>query len=385
MKIIVIGSGAYGVAAAWAFQSRGHQITVLEQGLFASGATPLAAGIISRQCWDVTDAHLVDRTQDFYSKLGGPQSGHMEMRVDGMLRLAFSEKSAAALREETEALLAAGFKIDLLDRDATLNKCPDLSVEGLVLSAWDPRDAYADPYGFVYIASAILSKKGVEFRTRAPVARLALSGGRCSGVVLQDGETLSADLVVMAAGTGAVKLMPASGLPLPVKAYRTQAAILQLGWAFPVICHDLDSGLYFRRESHTQMLVGDGTEPFASNVDAWNPKADAQFLEELTERLIERVPRAGDAGLGRGWAGLCVATPDRRPLLGPYPGVEGLGILCGDNGFGFMRAPALGEAFAATLLGEPTGLDLSRHRIDRFRDSLGQDFPVQQGFNLPCS
>ena len=87
----------------------------------------------------------------------------------------------------------------------------------------------------------------------------------------------------------------------------------------------------------------------------------------------------------RGWAGLCVSTPDRRPLLGNYPGVAGLAIFTGDNGFGFMRAPALGEAFVREVLGETPTHDLTNHRLSRYANALDQDFAVQQGFNLPCS
>ncbi len=381
MKILVIGGGAFGVAAAWAFNARGHDVTVVEKGLFANGATPFGAGIISRQCRDVTDAALVEESQRFFEQLQNPYAGKMEVRVDGMLRLAFSEAAAIALDDETGRLRAAGFDIRILDKAEALQLAPQLNLDGFVAASLDPRAAYGDPYGYVYLGSAILASKGAVFRTRMGVKRLLRTGDRVTGVEFENGETLTADLIVLAAGAGSAAIAAASGFPVPAKSYRTQAAILELGWPFPLICQDMDSGLYFRREGKNHLLVGGGSEASASDPERWNPMADEKFLGSIPERMTALVPKSAQAGLMRGWAGLCVATPDGRPLLGPYPGVKGLAVLAGDNGFGFMRAPALGEALACVVLGESSPHDLSRHLVDRFAGNMEHDFRIIPGFN----
>ena len=51
------------------------------------------------------------------------------------------------------------------------------------------------------------------------------------------------------------------------------------------------------------------------------------------------------------WAGLCTATPDRNPLLGPVDESGTVSVATGWHGHGFMRAPALGETVAEQVLG----------------------------------
>ncbi len=383
MKVVVIGSGAYGVAAAWAFQARGHEVMVIEKGLFAAGATALGAGLITRQCRDIADAALVEESQKFFEQLENPYAGKLEVRVEGMLRLAFSETNALALDDETLRLRGAGFDVRILNAAAVKKLAPETSLAGLLAASHDPRAAYGDPYGYVYLGSAILASKGVVLRTRTGVNRLLRAGDRVTGVELANGETISTDLTVLAAGAGSAAIAAASGLPLPAKAYRTQAAVLELGWPFPLMVHDMDSGLCFRREGKNHLLVGGGAELVASDPERWNSRADETFLGSIPEKLTALVPRSAQAGLMRGWAGLCVATPDGYPLFGPYPGVEGLALLAGDNGFGFMRAPALGEALACVMLGETSPHDLARHLATRFAGRMGRDFKITPGFNPP--
>ncbi len=56
------------------------------------------------------------------------------------------------------------------------------------------------------------------------------------------------------------------------------------------------------------------------------------------------------------WAGVCTATPDRRPLIGPVPGAEALYCLTGFNGFGVMRAGGAARRLADLLSeGEEAG------------------------------
>ena len=77
-----------------------------------------------------------------------------------------------------------------------------------------------------------------------------------------------------------------------------------------------------------------------------------------------------------GWAGLCVATPDRRPLCGPVPGHAGLYIVTGDNGFGLMRSLALGQRLAEAVHGllDPD-LDPAR-----FGPGASDDFVLREGY-----
>ena len=88
------------------------------------------------------------------------------------------------------------------------------------------------------------------------------------------------------------------------------------------------------------------------------------------------VSSAAAAPLRRSWAGLCGATPDRRPLLGRV--ADGLYIACGDNGSGVGRGPALGELSALVALSEAEAPQLHpfRYPPEDFRLCPGSGFLV---------
>jgi sarcosine oxidase subunit beta len=88
--------------------------------------------------------------------------------------------------------------------------------------------------------------------------------------------------------------------------------------------------------------VGTDVDP-----DAWDPTAAAAFREKGLAHLDTAL--GVDATVGRAWAGLCTATPDRDPLVGPV--ADGLFVATGWHGHGLMRAPAIAESLAEQVLG----------------------------------
>jgi len=67
-----------------------------------------------------------------------------------------------------------------------------------------------------------------------------------------------------------------------------------------------------------------------------------------------------------GWAGSYEDTPDRHPILGTVEEVSGFICAAGFSGHGLMHAPAAGEIVAQLVCGEPTSVDVSALRFDRF-------------------
>jgi D-arginine dehydrogenase len=50
------------------------------------------------------------------------------------------------------------------------------------------------------------------------------------------------------------------------------------------------------------------------------------------------------------WAGLRTFAPDRIPVCGPDPAVDGLWWLAGQGGYGIQTAPAMAAALAGLLV-----------------------------------
>ena len=91
-----------------------------------------------------------------------------------------------------------------------------------------------------------------------------------------------------------------------------------------------------------------------------------QFMEEMAENCCKLLPLLRSLSVVRQWAGLYNMTPDKQPIYGGVPGLEGFYLAVGFSGHGFMFGPVTGVVMAETVLGlEPT-IDASPLAFDRF-------------------
>jgi len=78
------------------------------------------------------------------------------------------------------------------------------------------------------------------------------------------------------------------------------------------------------------------------------------------------MPMLEGAGRLSHWAGLYEVTPDAHPIFGPAP-VEGLWIVAGFSGHGFMHGPISGKLMAEFILeGRSRTVDVSMLDLARF-------------------
>ena len=69
----------------------------------------------------------------------------------------------------------------------------------------------------------------------------------------------------------------------------------------------------------------------------------------------------------RGWAGLYEMTPDQTGIVSGVPGVEGLYVIAGFSGHGFMHGPIAGQLMAELIAdGRASTLDIAALSLDRF-------------------
>jgi glycine/D-amino acid oxidase-like deaminating enzyme len=74
------------------------------------------------------------------------------------------------------------------------------------------------------------------------------------------------------------------------------------------------------------------------------------------------VPSAGPP-----WSGLYEMTPDRTGIVSGVAGVEGLHVVAGFSGHGFMHGPIAGQLMAELIVdGRATTLDTTALSLDRF-------------------
>ena len=92
----------------------------------------------------------------------------------------------------------------------------------------------------------------------------------------------------------------------------------------------------------------------------------ARLLERLVRRAQEFLPSLPSVTALRAWTGFRPTTPDHRPLIGAWPGRNGLWLACGHEGLGVTTALGTADLLAAQLLGLPLPFDAQPYAPARF-------------------
>ncbi|KQZ94416.1 sarcosine oxidase [Mesorhizobium sp. Root157] len=222
MQVIVVGAGIAGLSTAWSLAKLGHSVSIVEQGpipnpLAASGdhhriirrAYPAGSGYGQL----ITEAY--EAWDEMWADLG---ENHLDQR--GFMCV--SREPGDEAEEYREGMEAGGFPIELLEPGAAVKRWP-------FLEAGTFRYAYYSPDGGALHCRRIacglvawLRRNGVNVYEHSKVTRVDAEAGR---VVLEGGETMQADRVVVTAGAWVLKLFPELGGELT--AYRTALAYVE--------------------------------------------------------------------------------------------------------------------------------------------------------------
>lgn len=345
-RVAVVGAGAVGLTAAADLASAGASVTVYEGGdAVGAGSSGRAAGILYDAYAEDVDVRMAARALARFRAFD--DDGGTEFSVTPcpyvFLARTDDDRTGEAIAETAERMRVHGRDVTTTDGAGLRDRFGDALRTDDVGTAAVAADAmWTDPASYVSMAANRARAAGAEILTGDAV------GARTDppGVVRRGGAvTERYDSVLVAAGAHTGQVLAEAGVSLATKPYRVQALISRRPYDGP-ICYDATEGAYFRPHPEG-LLAGDGTEAVEADPDEWSREGDEWFVEAATAVLDRRANH--DADVLRAWAGLCTATPDRKPLLGEV--VEGVYVATGWHGHGFMWAPASGEAVAAAMLG----------------------------------
>jgi len=384
--VLILGAGIAGCALAYHLAKRSvGGIVVYDPQTPGAGATGRAAGIVTEQLWDPWDVEVVRESKAEYSELAA-RWDPSAYSVNGFARWTKNRDALPILDATVERLRSWSVPASVLELSALSGKVPWGKFDDVLGAVWSPEDAVVTPSTMGELYAEAARRAGADFRFGSPLSRFAREGDGWE--LATGGRSVRAPRAVIAAGAWSKRLLASVGHPLPLAPYRTQAAVLRPSTAEPRLfpsVHDIDLDVYVRPESNGRILAGDGTELVEVDPDRFATGGDEKFVGHLAESFGSRFPGWADAELVRAWAGVCVSTPDRRPVIGPVPGARGLFTLTGFNGFGVMRAGGAAARLAAVLAaGEGSGPELERIRsVDPGRfGGRAPSFPIRPGFTL---
>ncbi|MCC2976882.1 FAD-binding oxidoreductase [Sphingomonas sp. PL-96] len=208
---------------------------------------------------------------------------------------------------------------------------------------------------------------GAELRCDSALVEARRVGGAWQ-LRLADGETLAADVLVNAAGAWADRVAQIAGAaPVGIQPYRRTMVQLRVDPPAPAtlpLVMDAAGGFYFKPEPGGRVWLTPHDETPAAPGDVAAEEIDVAVAIDRMQRVVDWRVEAVE----RRWAGLRSFAPDRLPVYGWDPAVEGLFWCAGQGGFGIQTAPA-GAALCAALFGRggvPTSVDAALYRPGRF-------------------
>lgn len=405
-RIIIIGGGAVGLSVAYHLACRGEtDVLLLERNQLTSGTSWHAAGIVGPLRATAAMTQIASHALTLFPQLEAATGMSTGYRRTGGYWLA----RKAERMDELQRICAVGRHMGLTPEIITPEQVavPQLALHDHVGALLVPEDANVNPVDLCMAYARAAKNRGVTVRENVEVSAILRDGLQVTGVALADGNTLTADRVVLCAGAWSKHLADELGVDLPLQPvehmYIVTEPIPGLPNLFPVV-RDLDTGIYVKGDAG-RLVIG-GFEP---NAKCWNPRGpegNRAFLElpedweqftPFMEAALALVPALAETGIQRFMNGPESFTADTRPLVGAAPNVDGLFVAAGMNSVGIMSSAGIGKVLADWVIaGEAPsdlwGIDIARvdpltasdtHMAARMEEAVADLFALHWPFKQP--
>jgi glycine/D-amino acid oxidase-like deaminating enzyme len=350
-QVVVIGAGIIGASIAWHLTRAGARVTVVSESGAGGVATPNSFAWINAS-WGNPEIYfrLRMRAMAEWKRLANDVPG---------LPLAWCGGLCFDLPPDRLEAYAAqhsswGYGIERVDRQQAAQIEPNL-VDPPGFAVYVADEGVAEP---VATAKALLThaEQGGARVTVGAVERLALSNGKVTGVVVS-GETIGADEVVVAAGTGAPAIAATAGVRLPLD---TPPGLIVHSRPYRKLLNGLVHAekLHMRQTAEGRIIAG---SDFAGGDPGGNPQATARELFAVTKAALRGADRLE---LDFHTVGYRPTPADGFPIISRADGIGGLYIAVMHSGI--TLAPAVGLFATREILDGERDTLLAPYGLERF-------------------
>lgn len=351
-----------------------HDITVVERdSSYRQASSALSAAGIRQQFSTPVNIALSAfgarfLKQDMPRLAVGGEQPDAAFREEGYLILA-SAAGVGVLRDNHGIQKASGADNLLLDAAALTDRFPWLQTDDLALGSLGVSDeGWFDAYGLMQGFRRKARAQGVRY-VEGAAEGFRLAGGKIVAVRLADGQEITGDVFVLAAGAWSAPLAATAGIDLPVRARRRSVFAFQCRQEVgpcPLVVDP--TGCWFRPEGHNQFIGG--ISPDDDPDDLPLEVNHAEWDEVVWPALANRVPAFEAVKVTGSWAGYYeYNTLDQNGIIGPHDGIGNLVFITGFSGHGMQHAAGAGRAVAEFIAeGRYRTIDVSPLGWERIRD-----------------
>jgi glycine oxidase len=363
MKILVVGGGVIGCATAYELAKTGCAVTLLERATPGAEASGAAAGLLaplggsagsfrdlamaSWRLYPGVVRELRDRT--------GVDVEHV---TRGTIYPLYTADDVREAEERARGAEGLDLGVEAWDRGDVQAHEPALSSK--VGGAMFVRgDHWVNNQRLVVAYAQAAVAAGVALVSGCAVSRVVVEDGHARGVIAE-GERYEADVVLLAAGAWTSALAASFGARLPVEPRRGQMAALT--HVPPVLTHAIHGeDVYLVPRPSGELLVGATVERVG-----FQRAVTALGIAGLLQAAIELVPALGGLPISRTWFGFRPWAPDSLPILGPWPGIDGLWVATGHFRNGILLAPITAKVMTEWIVTGNPSLPLKDFLPNRF-------------------
>lgn len=356
VDVVVVGAGLIGLASAWRLRGRGLTVAVVDPAP-AAAASRAAAGMLA----PVTEAHYGEeqllrlsmeslrRYPAFVAELESLTGEPAGLRATGTLLVAADAGDRAVLTDLHAFHQRLGLAATMLSSRECRALEPMLAPSvraGLLVDGDQSVDNRR-------LAAALLRAcdcTGVDV-VRRRVAEVAVRDGSVAGVTLDDGTTITAETVVVAAGASSAALpgLPAGACP-PVRPVKGQILRLRGPELIGRSVRAVVAGrhVYLVPRTDGELVVGATVEELGDDVTV-----TAGAVHELLHDARTVVPGVDELALVETTAASRPGSPDNVPMIGRTD-VGGLVLATGHYRNGVLLTPVTADLVAAAVTGDGT-------------------------------
>jgi glycine/D-amino acid oxidase-like deaminating enzyme len=362
LKIIVVGAGINGVTSAIELRNRGHKIVLVDPGPLPhplAASTDISKAVRAAYGPDEDYTALADRCipiwREWNKKFGTElyhETGVLFVCQQPMRPGDFEYESARALEKH-------GHRFEPFDREKFHRKFPAFAPDRFHDGFFDPEAGYAESGRVVATLIEYAKSLGVELRENAKAVALDDGSNSVKGVVLENGQRIGGEAVVIAAGAWTPYLLPSTKTFLratghPVFHLKPDNPELFFPERFPFFGADISTTGYYGFPFNQGVVKianhGGGRE---MSPDSSERVVTADEEKDLRVFLRSTIPSLADAPIVYTRICMYCDTNDGDFWIAPDPDQPNLVVATGDGGHGFKFAPVLGEIIADAVEGKP--------------------------------
>ena len=370
-KAIVVGAGINGVVAAIELRKRGREVVLVDPGPLPhplAASTDISKAVRAAYGADEDYTALAEQSREIWRQWN-VQFGVELYHEIGFLFLRQRSIQPGDFEYESFKLLERrGHRIERISSKQLRERYPAFNAERYPDGFLDLEAGYAESGRVVAALIQRAKSLGVALRENAKFRELDEAGDRAKGILLENGEKIAADTVVMAVGAWTPYALPftrnffrASGQP--VFHLKPEKPELFTPERFPIFGADISTTGYYGFPLNRDGVVKIANHGCGREMSPDSPERAVTKEEEnkMRQFLSDSFPGLADAPIVFTRICLYCDTHDGNFWIAPDPERPELIIAAGDCGHGFKFAPVLGEIIADAVEGKSNPL------LEKFR------------------